>query len=200
MKTSLLALGLLATLPFAASAAEGISYNYAEAGYAQTDNGGDADGWAVKGSYAFHPNFSVFGDFNRQNSDFGNFHVNHWRIGAGYNYEIANSTDLVTRIAYNRLGIPKNTSIGDVDLSRKTNFNGWSAEAGIRTAFNPYLEVYALGGYEDYLKKDGINPEGRFYGVIGGEAKLNQNWSLSGDMKMDRHGTKEWFVGPRFSW
>ncbi|CBA17554.1 Ax21 family protein [Xanthomonas albilineans] len=193
MKTSLLALGLLATLPFAASAAEGISYNYVEGGYVQTDSSGvnktDADGWALKGSYAFHPNFSVFGDFNRQKTDIGNVSINQWRVGAGYNYEIANSTDLVTRVAYNRF-----------DPQHSTKFNGWSAEAGLRTAFNPYLEVYALGGYQDYLKKDGIDPKGYFYGVIGGEAKLNQNWGLSGDMKMDRHGNKEWFVGPRFTW
>ena len=33
MKKSLLALTLLAALPFAASAAEGVSYNYVEGGY-----------------------------------------------------------------------------------------------------------------------------------------------------------------------
>ncbi|MBD7924115.1 MULTISPECIES: OmpO family porin [Xanthomonas] len=190
MKTSLLALGLLATLPFAASAAEGLSYNYVEGGYIKTDaDGGDADGWAVKGSYAINPNFSVFGDFNRQKTDFGDVDVDQWRIGAGYNHEISTSTDLVTRVAYNRF-----------DPEYGTKFNGYSAEVGIRTAFNPYLEVYALGGYEDYTKKDGINPDGEFYGRLGAQAKLNQNWGLSADLKMNRDGDKEWFVGPRFSW
>ncbi|HAI45793.1 MAG TPA: Ax21 family protein, partial [Stenotrophomonas sp.] len=37
MKTSLLALGLLAALPFAASATDGLSYNYVEGGYVNTD-------------------------------------------------------------------------------------------------------------------------------------------------------------------
>ncbi|MDQ1091354.1 Ax21 family sulfation-dependent quorum factor [Xanthomonas sacchari] len=150
MKTSLLALGLLATLPFAASAAEGLSYNYVEGGYVKTDaSGGDADGWAVKGSYAFHPNFSVFGDFNRQKTDFGDVRVDQWRIGAGYNHEIATSTDLVTRVAYNRF-----------DPEYGTKFNGWSAEAGIRTAFNPYLEVYALGRLRR-LREEGRHQSGR---------------------------------------
>ena len=46
MKTSLIALGLLAALPFAASATDGLSYNYVEGGYVNTDaKGGDADGW-----------------------------------------------------------------------------------------------------------------------------------------------------------
>ncbi|MCT8285196.1 Ax21 family protein [Xanthomonas translucens pv. translucens] len=190
MKTSLLALALLATLPFAASAAEGLSYNYVEGGYIKTDaSGGDADGWAVKGSYAINPNFSVFGDFNRQKTDFGDVDVDQWRIGAGYNHEISTSTDLVTRVSYNRF-----------DPESGSKFNGYNAEVGIRTAFNPYLEVYALGGYEDYTKKNGINPDGEFYGRLGAQAKLNQNWGLSADLKMNRDGDKEWFVGPRFSW
>ena len=47
-KNSLLALGLLAALPFAASATDGLSYNYVEGGYVNTDaKGGDADGWKV---------------------------------------------------------------------------------------------------------------------------------------------------------
>ena len=48
MKTSLIALGLLAALPFAASATDGLSYNHVEGGYVNTDaKGGDADGWAL---------------------------------------------------------------------------------------------------------------------------------------------------------
>ena len=67
MKTSLIALGLMAALPFAASAADGLSYNYVEGGYVNTDTrGGDAGGWALKGSVAVHPNFHVFGEYMLQ--------------------------------------------------------------------------------------------------------------------------------------
>jgi len=38
MKNSLLALGLLAALPFAASAAENLSYNFVEGDYVRTPN------------------------------------------------------------------------------------------------------------------------------------------------------------------
>ena len=58
MKKSLLALTLLAAAPFAASAAEGVSYNYVEGGYTATnlsDGLPDADGWGVKGSVAIAP-------------------------------------------------------------------------------------------------------------------------------------------------
>lgn len=90
IKNSLLALGLLAALPFAASAADGLSYNYVEGGYVNTDaKGGDADGWGVKGSVAVHPNFHIFGDYSKQETDTFKNDVDQWRIGAGYNYGIA---------------------------------------------------------------------------------------------------------------
>ncbi|MBD9535735.1 Ax21 family protein [Stenotrophomonas sp. ATCM1_4] len=193
MKTSLIALALAAALPFAASAAEGLSYNYAEADYAKTDiDGGKADGWGVKGSWAFHQNFHVFGDFDRQEIDHTNARFNQWRVGVGFNKEIANSTDFVARAAYQKLDL----RYADLD------FNGYSAEAGIRTAFGQHAEVYALAGYEDFDKKHGVEPldGGQFYGRLGGQVKLNQNWGINGDIKMNRHGDKEWTVGPRFSW
>ena len=70
MKKSLLALTLLAALPFAASAADGVSYNYVEGGYMATDtDSGDADGWAINGSGAIAPNFHVFGGYAGQKTD-----------------------------------------------------------------------------------------------------------------------------------
>ena len=35
---------------------------------------------------------------------------------------------------------------------------------------------------------------------LGGQVKLNQNWGLNGELKMNRDGDKEYTVGPRFSW
>src|SRR3954452_16030138 len=70
MKKSLIALSLLAALPFAASAADGISYNYVEGGYAATNaDVSDADGFAIRGSGAIAPNFHVFGDYSKQKTD-----------------------------------------------------------------------------------------------------------------------------------
>ncbi len=190
MKTSLLALGLLATLPFAASAADNLSYNYAEADYAKTDpNGTNADGWGVKGSYEFVPGFNVFGDYTKQTFDHSDFDVKQWHVGVGYHYSIAPSTDLVARVAYQKL----DPDYGD-------DFNGYNAEVGLRNAFGEHFEVYAMGGYEDYSKSHGVNPDGEFYGRLGGQVKLNQNWGINGDIKLGKDGYKEWSVGPRFSW
>ncbi|MGE8213297.1 Ax21 family protein [Stenotrophomonas sp.] len=192
MKSSLIALALVAALPFAASAADGLSYNYVEGDYAKTDAaGGDADGWGLKGSYAFHPNFHAFGEYTRQETDLNKVDLDQWRVGAGFNKEIAPSTDFVARVAYEKFD-PKHVKAAD--------FEGYSAEAGIRTAFGKHAEVYAMAGYEDFSKKHGVNPEGEFYGRLGGQVKLNQNWGINGDIKMNRDGDKQWTVGPRFSW
>ncbi|MCG8275247.1 Ax21 family protein [Stenotrophomonas sp. NLF4-10] len=190
MKTSLIALGLLAALPFAASATDGLSYNYVEGGYVNTDaKGGDADGWAVKGSVAVHPNFHVFGSYNAQETDFGKVDLDQWRLGVGYNYGIAPNTDLLARVAYQKF-----------DPQYGSTFNGYSTEVGVRTAFTPMIEGYALAGYEDYSKKNGYDPDGEFYGRVGAAAKFNANWGVSGEVKLGKGGDKEWFVGPRFTW
>ena len=190
MKTSLIALALVVALPFSAAAADGLSYNYVEGDYVKTDAaGGKAEGWGVKGSYAFHPNFHAFGEFSQQETDLGKVDVDQWRLGAGYNREIAPTTDFVTRVGYQKF-----------DPKHGLDAEGYNAEAGIRTAFGRHVEVYGMAGYEDYTRKHGINPEGDFYGRLGAQVKLNQNWGINGDIKMDRHGDKEWSVGPRFSW
>ena len=193
MKNSLLALGLLAALPFAASAAENLNYNYVEGDYVATDaDSQDADGWGIKGSYAFHPNFHVFAGYSKQKFDgAGDLDLNQWNVGVGYNYAISNSTDLLARVAYQNW---------DPEYYRK-DFNGWSAEVGINNSFGPRFSTYLLGGYEDFAKRDGINPDGEFYGRLGGQFNFNKNWALSGDVKMyTDDGNVEWSVGPRFSW
>src|SRR5690606_34696737 len=68
--TSLLALALVATLPFAANAAEGVSYNYVQGGYTATNtDGADADGLGLDGSVAIAPNFHLFGGYSNQEID-----------------------------------------------------------------------------------------------------------------------------------
>jgi len=195
MKNSLLALGLLAALPFAASAAENISYNYVEGDYLDVKNSDlpDADGWGVKGSYAFHPNFHAFAGYARKNTDsFGDkdFNLNDWRVGAGYNTEVTNTTDFVARVAYENADI----------LHNGKDFNGFSLEAGLANSFGEHFTAYVMAGYQDYTENDGLNPEGTFYGRLGGLVSYNKNWGVAADIKMDADGNSEWQVGPRFSW
>lgn len=185
MKRSLLALSLLAALPFAATAAEGVSYNYVQGGYVATNGDGnaDADGFGIDGSVAVHPNFHLFGGYNQQEIDDTNIDVDQWKLGVGYNYEIAPKADLVTRIAYEKY-----------DAGSGFDFDGYSAEAGVRAALGTHVDGYALAGYEDYEDIDGD-----FYARLGANVKFNENWGLNGDVKF-ADGDAQWFVGPRFSW
>jgi Ax21 family sulfation-dependent quorum factor len=183
-RSTLAALTLLAALPFAASAADGVSYTYVEGGYTATNSdGGDADGWAINGSGAIAPNFHVFGGYSNQEIDGTNIDFDQWRLGLGYNHEINSSVDLLTRIAYEKF-----------DAGSNADFDGWSVEAGVRGAFTPNLEGYALAGYEDY--DHGI--DGEFYGRLGAQVKFNPTWGISGDVKFVDSDT-QYFIGPRAS-
>lgn len=201
MKRSLLALTLLAALPFAASAAEGVSYNYVEAGYAGTnvDGGLDADGWAINGSAAIAPNFHLFGGYTGQETDsfdtglgrVSGVDVDQWNLGVGYNHEINSQVDLLTRVAYLKAETD-GVNVGGVDFSG-SDADGWSVEAGVRGALTPNFEGYALAGYEDYERADG-----EFYGKLGAQVKFNQTWGVNGEVKFV-DGYTSYFVGPRIS-
>jgi Ax21 family sulfation-dependent quorum factor len=186
-KKSLLALTLLAALPFTASAAEGLSYNYVEGGYVATnrDGGVDSDGWGLNGSAAISDNFHIFGGYTGEETDANGFdgvNVDQRRVGVGYNRPVATNTDLLARVAY------ENTKVQGFD-----SVDGYSAEVGVRSALAPNFEGYAMAGYEDAEKVDGD-----FYGRVGAQVKFNQSWGITGDVKFSDDDT-QYFVGPRLS-
>ena len=184
MKRSLLALTLMAAFPFAASAADGVSYNFIEGGYAATNtDAGDADGFGVNGSVAIHPNFHLFAGYSNQEIEDTNIDFDQSRFGVGYNHQIAPAADLVTRVAYEKF-----------DAGSGLNFDGYSAEVGVRGALAPSFEGYAMAGYEDFEQSDS-----EFYGRVGAQVKFNQNWGVSGDVKFI-DGDTQYLVGPRFTW
>ncbi len=191
MKKSLLALTLIAAVPFAASAADNISYNYVEGGYMATDAGrNNADGFAIRGSGAIDKNFHVFGEFAKQKTDafyvgpirYRGVEIDQMRVGVGYNHEISPALDLVTRLAYDRFEDEFNNSV-----------NGYSVEVGVRGEMASNFEGYAMAGYEDGNKFDG-----EFYGRLGAQVKFNPMWGLTGDVKFV-DGDTQWFIGPRIT-
>ena len=188
-KNSLLALTLFAALPFTASAADGLSYNYVEGGYVNTHRDGnvDSDGWSLNGSAAISDNFHVFGGYSAEEEDSFGLDFDNWRAGVGYNRPIASNTDLLARVAYENHKIDFHSFGGSHDS------DGYSAEVGVRSALAPRFEGYALAGYEDAEHADGD-----FYGRVGAQVKFNQNWGLTGDVKVSDRET-QYFVGPRLS-
>ncbi len=195
MKKSLLALTLLAAAPFAASAAEGVSYNYVEGGYTATNiDGPDADGWALKGSVALHPNFHVFADYSTQEIDNVNVDFDQWRVGLGYNHELSQRVDLLTRVAYEKARTD-GFNIGSTRIP-SISADGYSVEVGVNSALTNRLNGYALAGYED----GGSDYDGDFYGRLGAQVKFNQNWGVAADVKVANGGDTQWMVGPRLTW
>lgn len=187
MKRSLCAVALAAVLPFAAAhAAEGVSWNHVEGGYAATSSDLDADGFGVNASVAVHPNFHLFGGWMNQEIDGTSVDFDQWRVGVGYNHAISRNADLVTRLAYEKF----DAGIVDPD--------GYSVEVGVRGALAANFEGHALLGYERY-SDEYVDYESDFYGRLGAVVKFNRNWGLSGDVKFVS-GDTQWFVGPRFTW
>ena len=192
MKRSLFALALLTALPFAASAADGISYNYVQGGYSKIDSDLDADGWAIKGSAAVAPNFHVFGSYSDHSTDKlatvggGKLSLDQWELGVGYNRAISSNMDFVGTLAYTKA----DAKVAGIS----TRTDGYAAEAGVRGAMTPMFEGYAMAGYED-----GNDYDGDFYGRLGTTVKFNPNWGVNADVKF-ASGDTQWFVGPRFTW
>ena len=192
--TKLAALTLLAALPLAATAAEGVSYNYVEGGYAGTEtDGGDADGFAINGSGAIAPNFHLFGGYSNQEIDDSNIDFDQWRVGVGYNHEVSPRADLVTRVAYEKFDAGRDILGNDLDA------DGWSVEAGVRGSLTPALEGYAMAGFEDGDAIGGGDRDGEFYGRLGAQVKFSPRWGVAADVKFVNSDT-QWFVGPRLTW
>ncbi|HSD17392.1 MAG TPA: diffusible signal factor-reguated Ax21 family protein [Thermomonas sp.] len=193
MKRSLLALTLLAALPFAASAADGLSYNYVQGGYTHVNSDVNANGWALDGSVAIAPNFHVFGGYNAVEADSiwtpaGTYKpkLDQFKLGLGYNHGISANTDFVGTLAYQKAEAKLAGANADLD--------GYAAEAGVRSAFGSRVEGYAMAGYED-----GNDYDGEAYGRLGGQVKFNANWGVAADVKF-ADGDTQFFVGPRITW
>ena len=182
--SKLAALTLLAALPFAASAADGLSYNFVQGNYVRTNtDAGDADGWGLNGSVAVHPNVHLFGSYANQKVDGTSADFDQWRVGVGYNKAFSPKADFVANVAYDKY-----------DAGGGLDFDGYSAEAGVRGVLASQLEGYALLGYED-----GNDLDGNAYGRLGATVKFNQTWGVNADVKLV-DGDTQYFIGPRITW
>jgi Ax21 family sulfation-dependent quorum factor len=202
MKRSLIALGLLAALPFAASASD-LSYNYVEGGYTRINGlGTKVDGAAINGSIALGSRFHVFGgyetiEFPGQNVSIGNgttvntFDVDadNWNLGFGYNHSLSQSTDLVARLGY------RDWDFDNPFGGSGHSFKSYFTEVGARSQLMPNLEGYLYAGYE---KTEGSGQSGDYYGRLGGQYNFNKSWGLVADAKFGS-GAEQYFFGPRFS-
>ena len=201
MKKSLLALTLIAALPFAAANAQDRpNYNYAQGGYTSLDGDDDikADGYSLEGSVAVAPNWHIFAGTQQLEDKDYDIGVDEWKLGVGFNHAISANTDFVARAAYQKLKTD-DIYVGGLQLANGADLDGYGVEAGVRSNLAPRFEGYAMAGYEDYGNNDGYEGPSGAYGRLGGQLKFNPNWGVFGDVKFSDSDTV-WSVGPRVSW
>lgn len=220
MKHAPFALILAAALPTAACAAEGVSYDYVEAGYLRTESEFPSplpdrrmDGWALNGAYAFHPNVHVFGGYSRQKLDAVTHRLlprvderlvrspggdyDKWRLGVGYRRELSERVDLIASLAYEHLSADFSEA-----TPRPPNIKSkiGQLEAGVRGALAPNWEGYAVIGHQRSHTLG--RSRSSSYARIGTLVKFNPRWGIAADARFSDDGrvdSREYFIGPRLS-
>ena len=180
MKRSLLALALVAVLPFAAQADDKLSYTYVEADYVNLD--GDADGWGLRGSVEFgESGFYGLGGWRTAEIDGTSVDVDNWELGVGYAHDLSTNVDLISELAYERADVEG----FDVD--------GYRASVGVRGSFSPNFEGLAKASYVD-----GDDVDGDFVGTLGAQYKFTPTWGVVGEAEF-ADGGELYTVGVRAS-
>ena len=184
MKRSLLALALVAIVPFAAQADDKLSYTYVEGDYlnSQGDNNIDADGFGLRGSYEFgQSGFYVFGGYSQIEVDDTNIDVDTTDLGLGYAHGIGENADLIAEIAHSR---------ADLDFAK---IDGFRTSVGVRGSFTDKFEGLIKANYYD-----GSDFSGDFSGTVGAQYKLTQTWGITGEAEFGDDG-ETYLVGVRAS-
>jgi len=174
----------IASLSFAANAADDLSYTYLELDYINLnidevgdsgsvlddlDNGG---GWGVRGSIALAPSWFAFGQYSVTDSDASFFDdlnqyfnsdtdINRLDLGVGYHSPINSKTDLVIRGAYTDIdtdgfnfGGSASNSIEDLG---KDSSDGFFLDAGVRSQLMDKVEGSLGVRYTDLQQFDNIS-------------------------------------------
>ena len=198
-KTLLVA--LLAAAPFTASAADDISYTYAEAGYAklhldvpELDNP-ELDGGYLRGSFAIGEQLHLLGGYGKVSKNF-NFDgvrvdtdVDQAEFGVGYHLPFGERLHFIADLSYLRQQFKAKAEGERIEDDAK----GGRISAGLRGKPSPRTEAWLKAGY-----LDGGDFEGDFVGTLGGQIGFNLTWGVVGEVEMI-HDDTQYRVGVRAS-
>lgn len=180
MKRSLLALALVAAIPFAAQADDRLSYSYIEADYVNLDS--DADGFGLRGSVEFgNSGFYGLGGWRSGEVDGTNVDIDTWELGVGYGHDLSSNVDLISELAWT------NVEVGSFDS------DGYRASVGIRGSFSDNFEGLLKANYND-----GDDVDSEFTGTLGAQYKFTQTWGVVGEAEFG-DGSEIYTVGVRAS-
>ncbi len=138
--------------------AEGLSYNYLEAGYQRIELDDsifdvDGDGFGIGGSFDLGNDFFVFASYGTADFDFG-VDLDELTAGAGYHAPVGTNTDFVASIAYVR-------AEADASGFESIDDNGIGASIGLRSMVTDTVEVF---GNINYVDLDDSGDETSFSG------------------------------------
>lgn len=181
---TLIAAALLAALPLSATAAEGLSYNYVEAGWNQVEVDGiaDPDGAYLRGSFLIGQQVNLFAGYSRASESLTlgstrvKYQVSQPEFGIGYHQEFSDRLDFTADLAWLRLEA-KVRAGGTGSVS--DHINAGRATVGLRGKPSPRTELWAKAGYID-----GSDLDGDFVGVLGGQVNFNRTWGLVAETEL----------------
>jgi hypothetical protein len=134
---------LLAAMPLAAQAADGMSYSYVDLGYTEIDIDGapTGDGFGLRGSVGFAENFFASADYASFSFP-GGLDVDYYTVGLGGRIGVSDTVDLVGRAAYAKADASAGGLTADDD--------GYQVAAGVRAEVAEGLELEGNVIYTDF--------------------------------------------------
>jgi Outer membrane protein beta-barrel domain len=169
MKFAKVALGglALALAPLAALA-EGMSYNYVDGAYVQTDIDGvgpSADGWALRGSVGFGYNWFAFAEYASQSVQGIDFATT--TVGLGGHYALNDQLDLVGGAGWFSVDVSPGGFSDD----------GYLLNLGLRGRVTEGVELEGGVRYTDLGGNNGDDTA--FY--AGGRFHFNKTWAIGAE-------------------
>jgi hypothetical protein len=196
MRKTLILAALLAATPFTASAVDGLSYNYVEAGWTRLSvdvDGTDehTNGGYVRGSWQIAEPAYLFASFNQVQKSYNygdglrdKYTLSEPEIGIGYRQEMTERVDFIADIAYVRLmaqvklkGYNDYYGYDGIDGTYKDHSNVGRVSLGVRGKPSWRTEAWIKAGYMDGRDMD----KGEFVGTLGGKVNFDTTWGLVGE-------------------
>lgn len=201
-----------------AMAAGNLSYTYVEVDYINNDLDifGDPDllvddfdngnGVALRGSFAFTPNFFVFGEYAFLSSDIrvigpseellsSEADFDRYSVGVGINYPIVTDVEIIARAAYTDIEFD-DVSFPEFDdeniLEDNDASDGYFLDAAVRAQIVPWLEASGGVRYVDIEENDNF----AFIGNLLFE--ITENWGVNAEVELGDEQSI-FYVGGRYS-